>query len=182
MTGVEKHTERDRLEQLERLNDAATLRRIDEIGVGSGWRCLEIGAGAGSVATALAERSDENGLVVATDRDPRFLNNFRSLLTDGALMDGFVGRKVFGELRQAGLDAGVADSHGSHCCRGQRARPIPHSLAGESTLEASHRWCHHGGKLQPHARHVQGPDLRLHRQRLDRHARAVTRVDPSLAQ
>ena len=46
MSGVEAQAERSRLEQLEELHDAATLRRVASIGIPAGWRCLEIGAGA----------------------------------------------------------------------------------------------------------------------------------------
>jgi len=73
---AESGPERARLEVLQRLNDAATLRRIDAIGIETGWRCVEIGAGAGSIARALAERAGPHGLVVAVDRDPRFLDDF----------------------------------------------------------------------------------------------------------
>ena len=73
---AESGPERARLEVLQQLNDAATLRRIDAIGIETGWRCVEIGAGAGSIARALAERAGPQGLVVAADRDPRFLDDF----------------------------------------------------------------------------------------------------------
>jgi SAM-dependent methyltransferase len=73
---AESGPERARLEVLQRLNDAATLRRLDAIGIETGWRCVEIGAGAGSIARALAERAGPQGLVVAADRDPRFLDDF----------------------------------------------------------------------------------------------------------
>ncbi len=76
MARVEGGSERARLETLERMNDVATLRRIDSIGVTTNWRCLEVGPGAGSVARALAERVGAQGLVVAADLDPRFLGNF----------------------------------------------------------------------------------------------------------
>ena len=38
-----------------------------------GWRCLEVGAGRGSMAVWLAEQVGENGLVVATDIDVTYL-------------------------------------------------------------------------------------------------------------
>ncbi len=83
--------ERARLELLQLLNDAATIRRLDAIGIEAGWRCVEIGAGAGSIARALAERCGPQGLVVATDRDPRFLDDFpgpgREIATHD-IMDG----------------------------------------------------------------------------------------------
>ncbi len=52
---------------------------------------VEIGAGAGSIARALAERCGPEGLVVAVDRDPRFLDDFPGPGRKGAthdIMDG----------------------------------------------------------------------------------------------
>jgi len=46
--------ERERLGLLERVADPITLRRLQSLGVREGWRCLEIGAGHGSVARWLA--------------------------------------------------------------------------------------------------------------------------------
>jgi len=68
--------ERARLEKLEQINDDASLRRIDALGVAAGARCLEVGAGAGSIARALAQRTGVGGCVVAADMDPRFLDDF----------------------------------------------------------------------------------------------------------
>lgn len=53
--------------------DAFTFRRLAGVGVGPGWRCLEIGAGTGSVAAWLAERVGPTGMVVATDVETRWL-------------------------------------------------------------------------------------------------------------
>src|SRR4051794_39838469 len=39
-----------------------------------GWRCLEVGAGRGSMAVWLAERVGPTGHVVATDVDTRYLS------------------------------------------------------------------------------------------------------------
>lgn len=53
--------------------DPVTLPRLAATGVGPGWRCLEIGAGGGSIARWLAQRVAPGGSVLATDRDPRDL-------------------------------------------------------------------------------------------------------------
>jgi SAM-dependent methyltransferase len=53
--------------------DPGTIRHLTEIGVGSGWHCMEIGAGGGSIATWLCDRVGGNGQVLATDIDTRFL-------------------------------------------------------------------------------------------------------------
>lgn len=66
--------ERDRLSALESLFDAATRRLLTDIGVGPGWRCLEVGAGAGGVARWLAGWVGATGRVLATDVDTRFID------------------------------------------------------------------------------------------------------------
>jgi SAM-dependent methyltransferase len=65
--------ERERLALLTRLADPITTRRPTDLGVGPGWRCLDVGAGDGSVARWLAGRVGSAGHVVATDLNPRFL-------------------------------------------------------------------------------------------------------------
>jgi SAM-dependent methyltransferase len=71
-SGAEE-TERERLTLLERLHDPLTVRQLDAIGVGPGWRCLDVGAGGGSVTRLLAGRVGETGSVLAVDLDPRLL-------------------------------------------------------------------------------------------------------------
>ncbi len=43
---------------------------LDRVAVGSGWRVVDVGAGAGDVAVALAEIVGRDGRVYAVDRDP----------------------------------------------------------------------------------------------------------------
>ncbi|MER5939562.1 class I SAM-dependent methyltransferase [Streptomyces sp. NPDC001928] len=52
--------------------DDMTIARLRALGVGAGWRCLDVGAGTGAVALRLL---DEAGVesVLAVDRDVRFL-------------------------------------------------------------------------------------------------------------
>ena len=69
-TGREE-AEDERLGLLEQLFDPGSRRRRDL--VRPGWRCLEVGAGRGSMATWLAERVGPGGQVVATDIDCRYL-------------------------------------------------------------------------------------------------------------
>src|SRR5262245_4758036 len=59
-----------RLRTLEELWDAGTFRHLEALGVSRTHRCLEIGAGGGSVAAWLSERA---GHVLATDLDTRYL-------------------------------------------------------------------------------------------------------------
>jgi SAM-dependent methyltransferase len=70
--------ERRRLAYLEEMADPATQRQFTTIGVTAGWRCLEIGGGAGSIARWLSERVGSEGEVVATDIDTRFLEEIRA--------------------------------------------------------------------------------------------------------
>ncbi|MBE1469472.1 class I SAM-dependent methyltransferase [Kibdelosporangium phytohabitans] len=55
---------------LSTLLDPLSFERLAATGVGPGWRCLEVGAGGGSVAVWLAERVVPGGRVLATDIKP----------------------------------------------------------------------------------------------------------------
>jgi 2-polyprenyl-3-methyl-5-hydroxy-6-metoxy-1,4-benzoquinol methylase len=70
--------ELSRLRLLEDYLDPQTFRCFDNIGVGEGWRCLEVGAGAGSVARGLAERVGATGKVIAADIDLRFVSDMQA--------------------------------------------------------------------------------------------------------
>lgn len=65
--------EKHRLDALGTMNDPGTLAHLTQLGVGPGWRCLEVGAGSGTVARWMAAQVGSRGAVVATDIDPRFL-------------------------------------------------------------------------------------------------------------
>ncbi|HLN15204.1 MAG TPA: methyltransferase domain-containing protein [Acidimicrobiales bacterium] len=43
---------------------------IDRLGLGPGWRCVDVGAGGGDVSVALAEVVGQRGRVYAVDSDP----------------------------------------------------------------------------------------------------------------
>jgi SAM-dependent methyltransferase len=58
-----------RLGKLQGLHDEATKRRLGHLGIGPGWRCLELGAGAGSIAEWMAAQVGRGGTVWAVDRD-----------------------------------------------------------------------------------------------------------------
>jgi SAM-dependent methyltransferase len=64
--------ERARLDAHAALWDPFTCRTLDTVGVGEGWRCLEIGAGTGLVAEWLSQRVGPHGQVVATDIETRW--------------------------------------------------------------------------------------------------------------
>ena len=63
-----------RLAGLERVEDEHTFRILDRLHIAEGGRCLEVGAGAGSVAARLCELVGPRGSVVATDIDTRLLS------------------------------------------------------------------------------------------------------------
>jgi SAM-dependent methyltransferase len=44
---------------------------LERLGVGEGWRCVDVGAGGGDVSVALAEMVGRTGRVYAVDNDPR---------------------------------------------------------------------------------------------------------------
>src|SRR4051794_23449587 len=67
------HAERERLDSLTSLYDPRTLRLCERLGLTAGWHCLDAGAGAGSLATPLAEGVGPSGSVTALDSDVRFL-------------------------------------------------------------------------------------------------------------
>jgi SAM-dependent methyltransferase len=66
--------EDERLTLMSRMLDPQMFFRFEQIGVGPGWRCLEVGAGNGSVSHWLAERVGPQGHVVSSDIDARYLD------------------------------------------------------------------------------------------------------------
>lgn len=63
-----------RLKHLEAHADALTQQHLSATGVGAGWRCLEVGAGGGSIARWLSEQVGPTGSVLATDLNPSRLD------------------------------------------------------------------------------------------------------------
>ncbi|WP_217178081.1 methyltransferase domain-containing protein [Streptomyces sp. AC495_CC817] len=51
------------------LFDPTTFRHMEAFGLGSGWRCWEVGAGGASVVSWLAKKVGPTGRVIATDTD-----------------------------------------------------------------------------------------------------------------
>ena len=67
--------ERERLSAMESLWDPGSQALLDELGVGPGWRCLEVGAGGGSLMRWMAGPRRH---VTAIDIDTRFIEQFAS--------------------------------------------------------------------------------------------------------
>jgi len=65
--------ERRRLAAMEARFDPFTIQCLESMGAGPGWRCLEVGAGGGSMAEWLCRRVGSTGLVVATDLETKFV-------------------------------------------------------------------------------------------------------------
>ncbi|HLZ60835.1 MAG TPA: methyltransferase [Ktedonosporobacter sp.] len=63
-----------RLQLLEQMLDPQTIQRLEQLEIQPGWRCLEVGAGEGSIACWLANKIIPQGQVVATDIETRLLD------------------------------------------------------------------------------------------------------------
>ncbi len=71
--------ERERLTAMAAVCDPTTQRVLLELGLAPHWRCLEVGAGVGSVAAWLSEQvGGDGGSVLATDIDTRFLDELKA--------------------------------------------------------------------------------------------------------
>jgi SAM-dependent methyltransferase len=67
--------ERTRISGMEALWDPGSRALIDELGIGDGWKCLEVGAGGGSLVEWMAGRGAS---VLAVDIDTRFVESLAS--------------------------------------------------------------------------------------------------------
>ncbi|MGW0820567.1 class I SAM-dependent methyltransferase [Streptomyces sp. NPDC002845] len=64
-----------RIDAFAALFDPTTFRHIEGFGIGSGWRCWEVGAGGTSVTSWLAKKVGPTGKVVATDIDTSWVTS-----------------------------------------------------------------------------------------------------------
>lgn len=71
---TQDQNELERLRTIENIFDPTSRRRILMAGLKDGSRCLEVGAGAGSVMRWLAEQVGPSGHVTAVDINTRFLD------------------------------------------------------------------------------------------------------------
>src|SRR6185436_4726717 len=67
--------ERKRLAGMESLWDPGSQALLEDLGIASGWRCLEVGAGGGSMVRWMADRGAH---VTAIDIDTRFIDSLAS--------------------------------------------------------------------------------------------------------
>ncbi|MEE1737865.1 class I SAM-dependent methyltransferase [Streptomyces sp. BE147] len=75
--GFGQPLERERISLLGGIFDLFSRRRISDLGLAAGWRCLDVGAGPGTVAAWVAEGVGPTGEVTALDRDVRLLRQMR---------------------------------------------------------------------------------------------------------
>jgi SAM-dependent methyltransferase len=73
MAPNEGDSARERLQILHRQFDSPTIELLEKSGIAEGWRCLELGPGAGSMTEWLCRRVGESGSVLAIDLDTRFV-------------------------------------------------------------------------------------------------------------
>lgn len=66
--------EADRLAGIQAIFDPGTQWHLDRLGVEEGWRCWEVGAGAGSIARWLCDRVGPRGRVVASDISTKLID------------------------------------------------------------------------------------------------------------
>jgi SAM-dependent methyltransferase len=76
--------ERDRLAGIEALWDPGSRSLLDELGLHAGWRCLEVGAGGGSLVEWMVGRG---AAVTAVDIDTRFIEHLASEAVDVRRLD-----------------------------------------------------------------------------------------------
>ena len=57
----------DPFANLSALYDEVTCHHLDRFGIGTGWHCLEVGAGGGSIERFMSMRVGPRGHVLATD-------------------------------------------------------------------------------------------------------------------
>ena len=70
----QEEIELERLRLLHQIFDPLTIENIENIGISEGWTCLEVGAGAGSIASWMSDRVSLSGKVLATDIEMKFLS------------------------------------------------------------------------------------------------------------
>jgi SAM-dependent methyltransferase len=119
----------ERLRLLEAWGDPDTQSVLNTIGLNSTWRCLELGAGAGSIARWLAGQC-RDGTVIAVDSDTRYL--------DGQRADNLEWRT--GDIRSLEFPPGSFDLIHSRCT-------FCHLSERESVIAEAVRWLAPGGWL-----------------------------------
>lgn len=74
--------ERQRLALLHEFHGPVTVAQLEAAAVEPGWRCLEVGGGAGAITSWLAGRVAPNGRVLALDLETDWLKPLQSEIVD----------------------------------------------------------------------------------------------------
>jgi len=72
---AEQQAEFARLKLLEDAFDAQTKQIIQSLGIRAGWKCLELGPGAGSILAWLGELVGSSGQVIGVDKNIEFIES-----------------------------------------------------------------------------------------------------------
>lgn len=87
---AEQQAEFARLKLLEDAFDAQTQQIIQSSGIASGWKCLELGPGAGSILAWLGDLVGSSGQVIGVDKNIEFLRSISApqiQITAGNILD-----------------------------------------------------------------------------------------------
>ncbi len=87
----------DRLKMIEAATDADTVSLLEQTGIAAGWNCIELGAGAGSIAEWMGRRVGPQGLILAIDKKTEYLDR----------LSGPPYRLVEGEFGSLAIDPGA---------------------------------------------------------------------------
>lgn len=75
---VEQRGEFERLRLIETAFDHRTHEVIEKAGISAGWRCLEVGAGTGSILKWMSDVVGSEGSVIGVDKNTRFIENINT--------------------------------------------------------------------------------------------------------
>jgi SAM-dependent methyltransferase len=132
--------ERERLAGIERLWDPGSQALLERLGVGAGWRCIEVGAGGGSMVEWLADRV---GTVVAADVSARFLEAIDRPNVEVRELD-----VLAGDLPEGEFDLVYARLVVEHLGRPALERMLPALKPGGMLLLEDYDWA--AADVHPH--------------------------------
>lgn len=137
------HQEGDRLAAMQQLWDPGTRAVIETLGIEPGWRCLEVGAGAGSIGAWLADTVAPGGEVLATDLSTRHLDRLHKPNLEIRKHD-----ILHDPLPDARFDLVHARCVVEHLGRRALERMLPSLRAGGRLVLEAHDWA--GAASYPH--------------------------------
>src|SRR5215467_4481792 len=87
--------EYERLRRQSELLDSITVTVLDQVGLGFGMQCLDVGCGPGEVMRLMAERVGPTGRVVGIDLDGKLGSEALSVLTIKAIGSARLSRELW---------------------------------------------------------------------------------------